>query len=119
MKNGSSQTIVASSYSVLSQLDVEDSDVFDLRVLRPLNTEDIIKSVKKTGHLIVYDTGYKTLGMGAEIVARCVEAGLQFTVRREGIPDHPIPSSRGYLPGLYPDTPPIIDAPNPSFQGPF
>lgn len=119
LREGNSQTIVASSYSVLSQLDVEDSDVFDLRVIRPLKLFGIIESVRKTGHLIIIDTGYKTLGIGAEIIAQCVEARLKFTVRREGIPDHPIPSSRGYLPGLYPDTPPIIDSPDPSFQGPF
>ena len=117
--DGKSQTVVASSYSVLSQMDAGDSDVFDLRVLRPLQLDDIIESVKKTNHLVTYDTGYKTLGIGAEIIARCAEAGLQFTVERRGIPDHPIPSSRGYLEGVYPDTPSPIDVPNSEFFGPF
>jgi pyruvate dehydrogenase E1 component beta subunit len=96
-----------------------DSDVFDLRVLRPLVLDDIIESVRRTGHLIVVDTGYKTLGIGAEIIAQCVEAGLKFTVTRKGIPGHPVPSSRGYLESVYPDKPPIIDAPNKDFFGPF
>ncbi len=113
------KTRVASSYSVLSALQDKDADVFDLRVLRPLNVNEIIESVRKTGHLIIYDTGYKTFGIGAEIIAQCVEAELEFTVERRGIPDHPIPSSRGYLPGLYPDNPSVIDSPDPAFQGPF
>ena len=112
-------TIVASSYSVLSHLYHEYDDVFDLRVLRPLQIDEIIESVKKTGVLMIVDTGYETYGIGAEIAARCVEAGLRFSLIRDGIPDHPIPSSRGYLPGLYPDTPKVIDSPDPAFQGPF
>jgi pyruvate dehydrogenase E1 component beta subunit len=119
LQSGDLATVVATSYSVIPELLDGPEDVFDLRVLRPLNIEDIISSVKKTGHLRFVDTGYKTYGIGAEIIARCVEAGLQFSVQRIGIPDHPIPSSRGYLEGLYPDTPPIIDIPNPNFKGPF
>lgn len=114
-------TIVASSYAVLSQLNNENDqrDVFDLRVLRPLIIDDIAESVSRTKHLVIIDTGYKTFGIGAEIIAQLAERGLVFEVVRRGIPDHPIPSSRGYLPGLYPDTPPIIDAPNSEFMGPF
>ena len=119
LQNGEYGTIVATSYSVLEHNKKGGADVFDLRCLRPLQIDDIIESVRKTGRLTVVDTGYKTYGIGAEIIARCVEAGLKFTTQRIGIPDHPIPSSRGYLPGLYPDTPPVIDSPDPAFQGPF
>lgn len=119
LKSGHSHTIVAGSYSVLNELDAAHSDIFDLRVLRPLQIDEIIESVRKTGDLRIIDTGYKSYGIGAEIIARCVEAGLEFGVERIGIPDHPIPSSRGYLPGLYPDSPSVIDSPDPSFQGPF
>lgn len=114
------KTIVATSYSVIDALKKNKGhDIFDLRVLRPLDIDDIIKSVSYTKKLVIYDTGYKTYGIGAEIIARCTESELQFTIERFGIPDHPIPSSRGYLQGLYPDTPPIIDSPDPTFQGPF
>lgn len=124
LRDGSDCTVVATSYSVLQALRWADSvqneaDVFDLRCLRPLKLDEIIASVRKTGKLIFIDTGYKTYGIGAEIIAQCVEAGLKFTVDRRGIPDHPIPSSRGYLKGLYPDTPLVIDSPDPTFQGPF
>ena len=116
---GDERTIVATSYSVLSQLEEKNADVFNLRVLRPLEIDDIIESVRKTKNLTFIDTGYKTYGIGAEIITRCLEVGLKFSVKRVGIPDHPIPSSRGYLLGLYPDIPPVIDSPDPAFQGPF
>lgn len=122
LQEGFGATVVSSSYSTVTQLGLDD-DVFDLRVLRPLVLDEIIESVRKTGHLITVDTGYKTLGISAEIIAQCVEAGLNFTVERRSIPDHPIPSSRGYLPRLYPDYDPFsdipLDVPNPNFQGPF
>ncbi len=118
IKDDGGETIVATSYAVLQAMK-EKADVFDLRVLRPLNIEAIIESVSRTGNLTIIDTGYKTYGIGAEIIARCHEADILFDVKRIGIPDHPIPSSRGYLPGLYPDTPPVIDSPDPAFQGPF
>ena len=119
LKSGSKVTVVATSYAVLEAMKYEDADVFDLRVLRPLDLHDIKNSVSKTGNLVVIDTGYRTLGIGSEVVAQCAEAGLNFKVRRMGIPDHPIPSSRGYLPGLYPDTPPVIDSSDSAFHGPF
>ena len=128
LREGKDFTVVGNSYSssVFLKTDNfqnEKFDLFDLRVLRPLQTEDIIESVKKTGHLIIVDTGYKTYGIGAEIIARCVEAKLHFTVSRHGIPDHPIPSSRGYLPTLYPDydsnSKLALDIPDPAFSGPF
>lgn len=123
LRNGDGSTIVATSYMTLEALRIaaidNNADVFDLRCLRPLYLDDIEASVRKTRHLCIIDTGYKTLGMGAEIIAQLVERDCQFKVIRMGIPDHPIPSSRGYLKGLYPDTPPVIDSPNPEFAGPF
>ena len=41
--------------------------------LRPLNTKPIIQSVKKTRKLIVFETGNKIYGIGAEIVASFLE----------------------------------------------
>jgi pyruvate dehydrogenase E1 component beta subunit len=88
-------------------------DLFDLRVIRPLNLESIKASVANTGTLLVIDTGFKTLGIGAEIVAQVVESEFQSLTKpplRMGLPDHPIPSSRGYMPDLYPDAEKIFDA---------
>jgi len=116
-KMGNKCTVVANGTNLLYAMNMPDADIFDMQVLRPLNWEAIIESVKKTSNLIIYDTGYVTYGIGAEIIARCVEAGLVFSVKRCGLPQHPVPSSRGYLSAIYPDS--GGDQPNPEFVGPF
>jgi pyruvate dehydrogenase E1 component beta subunit len=121
LASGKDCTIVASSYSVVDALKATHAlqnlgitvDLFDLRVIRPLNLESIKASVANTGTLLVIDTGFKTLGIGAEIVAQVVESEFQSLTKpplRMGLPDHPIPSSRGYMPDLYPDAEKIFDA---------
>ena len=96
---------------VLEQVGIE-AEVFDVRVTRPLVTEDIAASVKKTGHLLTADTGFKTLGIGAEIISQVMEksfSAMKAAPARIGMPDHPTPSSRGYLAGLYPDARKIVE----------
>ena len=48
-------------------------EIIDLRVLRPLNLNPILKSVKKTKKLIIFEIGNKTYGVGAEIIASILE----------------------------------------------
>ena len=53
-----------------------DIEVIDLRTLSPMDTETIITSVKKTGRVVIVHEAPKTLGLGAEIVARINEKAL-------------------------------------------
>lgn len=119
--SGDRATIVATSYMTLEALRAAmalarrgtHSDVFDLRVLRPLNLDPIMESVQRTGRLIVCDTGWRTLGLGAEIVARIVEQGfgdLKMPPVRIGLPDHPTPSSLALAEVYYPGSVDIIEA---------
>ncbi len=50
-----------------------DVEVVDLRVLRPLDTEAIAASVRKTHRAVVVDEGWKSGSLAAEVVARIVE----------------------------------------------
>ena len=50
-----------------------DIEVVDLRVLRPLDTETIAASVRKTHCAVVVDEGWKSGSLAAEVVARIVE----------------------------------------------
>ena len=50
-----------------------DGEVIDLRVLRPLDTETILNSVRKTRHAVVVDEGWKSGSLAAEIMARIME----------------------------------------------
>jgi len=47
-----------------------DAEVIDLRTLRPLDTDTIIESVKKTGRLVTVEEGWGQSGVGAEVCAR-------------------------------------------------
>ncbi|GBF57344.1 2-oxoisovalerate dehydrogenase subunit beta [Candidatus Phycosocius bacilliformis] len=50
------------------------AEVIDLRTLRPLDTQTIIASVKKTNRLVTAEEGWGPMGVGAEVIA-CVLDG--------------------------------------------
>jgi pyruvate/2-oxoglutarate/acetoin dehydrogenase E1 component len=121
VRAGKHATVVATSYMTLDAIRAAnvlatagvDVEVIDLRVVRPLDLTVIKGSVGKTGRLITVDTGWRTYGIGAEIVAavagECFGA-LKAAPQRLGLPDHPTPSSRGLIPGFYPDADRMVQA---------
>lgn len=79
---GKHVTLVSHSRSVgfcldaakqLAGLGVE-AEVINLRTIRPLDEETIVKSVIKTNHLVTVEGGWPQFGVGAEICARIVES---------------------------------------------
>lgn len=86
-------------------------EVIDLRSIRPLDKDLIINSVRRTGRLLVVDTGWPTYGVGAEIIAAVAEAGVALEVppRRLGMRETPAPASPYLLGGYHPDTGQIVD----------
>ena len=55
-----------------------DVEVINLRSLRPLDTETIVKSVKKTNHVISVEEGWPVAGMGSEIAAIIMEEAFDW-----------------------------------------
>jgi len=55
-----------------------DAEVIDLRTISPMDTETIIKSLEKTGRMMIVHEGCKTNGVGAEVSARINEKGLDY-----------------------------------------
>jgi pyruvate dehydrogenase E1 component beta subunit len=55
-----------------------EAEVVDLRTLRPLDTETILNSVKKTNRLVTCEEGWGPMGVGAEVVARVVAEGFDY-----------------------------------------
>lgn len=49
------------------------AEVINLRSLRPLDTEAIIASVKKTNHMVTVEGGWPQSGIGAELIATIME----------------------------------------------
>ncbi|MDQ8728799.1 pyruvate dehydrogenase complex E1 component subunit beta [Bradyrhizobium sp. LHD-71] len=55
-----------------------EAEVIDLRTLRPLDTDTVIASVKKTGRIVTVEEGWQQSGVGAEISARVVERAFDW-----------------------------------------
>ena len=60
-----------------------EAEVIDLRTLRPMDTDTIIESVKKTGRIVTVEEGWPQSGIGAEIAARVMAERLRLS-RRAG-----------------------------------
>ncbi|KAJ5930777.1 Transketolase C-terminal/Pyruvate-ferredoxin oxidoreductase domain II [Penicillium verhagenii] len=55
-----------------------DSEVINLRSIKPLDVETIIASLKKTGRLMVVESGYPMFGVSSEIMALAMEYGFDY-----------------------------------------
>jgi pyruvate dehydrogenase E1 component beta subunit len=55
-----------------------EAEVIDLRTLRPLDTDTIVGSVKKTNRLVSVEEGWGPMGVGAEVCARVVEEAFDY-----------------------------------------
>jgi pyruvate dehydrogenase E1 component beta subunit len=112
-RKGTDVTIASVSYMTLEALraaqhleeDGVNAEVVDIRTLRPLDSATILDSVKKTGRLIVADTGWTTAGCSSEIVSQACEQAfdsLKCPPVRLGLPDCPIPSTPALANECYP-----------------
>jgi len=71
-----------------------EAEVIDLRTLRPMDTDTIIASVKKTGRIVTVEEGWPQSGIGAEIAARVIEHAFDYLdapVTRVSGKDVPMP----------------------------
>ncbi|WP_019903404.1 pyruvate dehydrogenase complex E1 component subunit beta [Methylobacterium sp. 77] len=55
-----------------------EAEVIDLRTIRPMDTETIVESVKKTGRCVTVEEGFPQSGIGAEIIARLMADAFDF-----------------------------------------
>ena len=55
-----------------------EAEVIDLRTLRPLDTDTVVASVKKTGRAVTVEEGWQQNGIGAEIAARLMEHAFDY-----------------------------------------
>lgn len=103
-RSGSDLTLVSYGKSVPTCLDAADklaadgiaAEVIDLRSLKPLDSQGILASVRKTGRLVVVHEASRLCGVGAEIAALVAEEAfeaLKAPVLRLGGADAPVASS--------------------------
>jgi pyruvate dehydrogenase E1 component beta subunit len=103
------KTLAAAS-SLAGKIDVE---VIDPRTLSPLDTETILSSVRKTGHLLVVQEGPAAASFGAEVVRRCAEEGFTHfrgAPRVLGARAVPVPFSPVLEDAYIPQVKDIVDA---------
>ena len=90
-----------------------EAEVLDLRVLRPLDTEAIAASVRKTRRVVVVDEGWKTCSLAAEIMALVVERAfyeLDAPPARVCSAEVPIPYARHLEEAALPSAARIVEA---------
>ncbi|WP_076859332.1 pyruvate dehydrogenase complex E1 component subunit beta [Bradyrhizobium mercantei] len=71
-----------------------EAELIDLRTIRPMDTETVINSVKKTGRAVVVEEGWQQSGVGSEVAARIMEHAFDYLdapVARVSGKDVPMP----------------------------
>jgi pyruvate/2-oxoglutarate/acetoin dehydrogenase E1 component len=105
------KAVIAAQLLADSGIDVE---LIDLRTLVPLDRNAVLKSVAKTGRLLVVDEDYLSFGMSAEISALIAEnldkLSMKAPVHRLAVPDVPIPYSRPLEQFVIPQVDSIVSA---------
>ena len=89
------------------------AEVLDLRVLRPLDTEAIVASVRKCRRAVVIDEGWRSGSLSAEVMARIMEQAffdLDAPVARVCAEEVPIPYARHLEEAALPQPEKIIAA---------
>src|ERR1700731_3835772 len=102
VRSGGHVTIVSWSNGMTYALKAADelakegieAELIDLRTLRPLDTDTIVASVKKTGRAVTVEEGWQQNGVGAEVAARILEHAFDYLdapVARVSGKDVPMP----------------------------
>jgi pyruvate dehydrogenase E1 component beta subunit len=102
VRSGKDVTLIAWSHAMTYALKAADelakegieAEIIDLRTIRPMDTETLIASVKKTGRAVVVEEGWQQSGVGAEIAARLMEQAFDYLdapVARVSGKDVPMP----------------------------
>ena len=85
-REGSDVTLVAHSRMVGFALQAAetlaeqgiDAEVIDLRTIRPLDTDTVVESVKKTNRIVTCEEGWRFFGVGAEISATVTSEAFDY-----------------------------------------
>jgi pyruvate/2-oxoglutarate/acetoin dehydrogenase E1 component len=113
VRDGRDVTIVGASFMVQEALHAAEelarhgveAELIDLRSARPLDEETILRSIRKTGHLVVADTSWELCGLASEVAALAAEkafSALKAPVLRIALANCPAPVSAKLEQAFYP-----------------
>lgn len=74
-----------------------DVEIVDLRTLRPLDMEPVLESFKKTNRAVIVEEGWKSYGVGAEVMSRIYEEAFDYVdapIKRVAQTEVPLPYNR-------------------------
>lgn len=74
-----------------------ETEIIDLRALRPLDMEPVIESFKKTNRAVIVEEGWRSYGVGSEVAARIYEQAFDFVdapIKRVAQKEVPLPYNR-------------------------
>jgi len=106
VKEGTDLTVI--SYSHMTSLAIDTAyqleqennlsvEVVDLRSLRPLDTETIVNSIKKTNRAVIFEGDWRSYGVGAEIAATLQEDAFDYLdapIKRVASIEVPLPYAK-------------------------
>ena len=81
VREGSAVTLLAWGsmlHRTLQAIEDIDAEVIDLMTLKPFDEETMLKSVKKTGRVVIVHEAPKTCGFGAELSATIAEDAMLY-----------------------------------------
>ena len=111
---GKDITIVSNSFMTIEGIKVEkflkkrniSIELIDMRSVRPIDWGMIFKSIKKTGRLIVLDSGSHNISVASEIISRSTENCWKYFKSKPlkvGLPDNIQPTSYKLTKDFYPN----------------
>lgn len=112
VKKGKDLTIITMSFAVVDVIDIANRmikekiyiEVIDLSVVKPIYWKNIIKSLRKTGRLMIVDTGAYTGSVSSEIISEIFikyNSLLKNPPIKIAMPDFPEPTSYGLTKNFY------------------
>jgi pyruvate dehydrogenase E1 component beta subunit len=121
IQKGNDLTIVSFSDALIQLMRINkilkknniNPEIIDLRTIRPIDKDTILKSVKKTKNLLVLDNGWRSFGVSSEIISIISEnmsLSLKSNPIRLGIKEMPIPSTRILAKDFYIDLRKILSS---------
>ncbi|HLM59020.1 MAG TPA: pyruvate dehydrogenase complex E1 component subunit beta [Pyrinomonadaceae bacterium] len=120
-REGKDATIVARSVTVPIALKAAEElekqgvsvEVIDPRTIRPLDTDTIIESVKKTNRVVIVEESHQFCGVAAEISAQIMERAFDYLdapVKRLSGADAPMPYAKNLERLALPDVAAVVAA---------
>jgi pyruvate/2-oxoglutarate/acetoin dehydrogenase E1 component len=120
-REGKDITIVTYSYMVKKAMEAAeklekegiDAEIVDLRSIKPLDTDTILKSVRKTKRVLCFQETWLTCSVMSEVAAVIAENAmdsLAAPIKRLGAKEAPIPFSPDLENYVLPQTDDVVDA---------